>query len=233
MNNDVPMLFLPGLGASSQLFFLQAKRYPGLVAADWILPTKGESLDDYLSRWLSELKIEKIDIVGGASFGGLLAQRIARPVGARNCVIFGSIKCREEIPKRIKWCRPLHYLAFPIVIRFWQLVVQLICRLFGSWIGHSGRSVLMAFCQTDARLLQWSLRQLYICLDELPSSEETDQQIQFHQIHGEHDKVFPSGLLRERPDTTIHRLSDAGHLLTLFEAPAVNRIINTILDESK
>ena len=233
------LLFFSGLGADSSLFAFQKLAFPSLVAPDWIDPLKGESIDDYLKRWLEQLEQEGFIsrseeiIVGGASFGGLLAQRAARILNSSHCILFGSIKHPSEAPRRVRWWRPLHYLAFRWIIVFWQWVIRLLVRVTGRLFSRPARSVLEQFTKLDSRLVQWSIRQLFVWLSQPePDSSDFKSDFQIHQIHGKRDRVFPYALLQKRKDTHLHLLENAGHLLTLFEAAEVNRIIEQVIKDA-
>lgn len=250
-NSHPTLLLFSGLGADSNLFAMQKLRFPELLAPDWLSPLPGEDLDDYLRRWIDMLPTEHVRVVGGASFGGLIAQRVARLIDGPCCVLFGSIKYRSEIPLRLRWLRPLHHFAYLWIIRFWQSVVAGVLWLGQRYFSSSTRSVLRQFTQLDPRLLQWSLRQLYRCLDELPAGPDenpiTRRTIEpdrgrdvvfqdrtgpaLHQIHGRHDHVFPARKLRQDQRTRIHLLENAGHLLTLFDSGPVNEIIAQLLEQ--
>ena len=236
------LLFFSGLGADSKLFAFQKHAFPTLVAPDWLDPIHNESLDDYLRRWIDTLEkngsISQSSriIVGGASFGGLVAQRAAEILDSSHCILFGSIKAASEAPRRIRWLRPFHYFAFRWIIVFWQWVIRLVVLVLGKLMSRNARSVLLQFSKLDSRLIQWSIRQLYVWLREesrKSDSHNSTQQskLRIHQIHGKHDRVFPYRLIKQRKDTDVYILENAGHLLTLFEAGEVNRIIESVVTE--
>ena len=68
------IIFFSGLGADEKIFWLQANRFPQLETPRWAIPLPGEKMEEYIDRWIEELKLTPGQIVGGASFGGLIAQ---------------------------------------------------------------------------------------------------------------------------------------------------------------
>lgn len=242
INGYPTLLLFPGLGADSSLFTLQSLAFPNLVTPDWLQPLPNEDVDDYLARWIKQLEDSgKIDrqsplIVGGASFGGLIAQRAATLLKTNDCILLGSIKESSEAPKRIRWLRPVHRLAFRWLIRFWQTVIRVGLFCGGRLLSRRARLVLSHFSRLDAGLVRWSICQLYHCLDKADeraqsNDHEVEQAFQIHQIHGTADRVFPLRKLAKRSDTRIYSIEGGGHLFTVFAAEQVNATLKQILDE--
>ncbi|MEC9094219.1 MAG: alpha/beta hydrolase [Planctomycetota bacterium] len=223
------LIFLSGLGSTPKLFALQKEKFPQLLTPPWLKPIENESVDHYLERWVKQLNLTEPVIVGGASFGGMIAQRIASKIGANHCLLFGSIKSRSEIPWRIRLLRPVHRLAFKWIIRFWQIVVLMFVWLFGFLISQRTHSVLRQFSSSDPTLVKWSIRVFFQFFDDHSSSLLCRNQLKIHQIHGTHDPVFPASLIEKNEQTEIHFIQNAGHLLTLSAADQVNSIISQVI----
>lgn len=232
------ILFFSGLAADEKLFALQKRKYENLITPPWLPPNPGESLQEYTRRWLDELtdqghQIDKNTLIGGASFGGLIAQQLAREIGSDRCILFGSIKSRDEIPFRIRCLQPIHGLAFGWIIRFWQFVIGALLKPFGKALFRRTRSVLQQFCKSDASLVKWSIRTFFAHTRQLHPPAPTNSKspvLHIHQLHGKLDSVFPIGRLLEQENSTLYELETAGHLLTLSHADDVNAIIDDLLE---
>ncbi len=75
---SVPLILLPGLAASREVFEPQRKRFPSLIVPEWPKPDRGETLSQYAERFAASLVPEGPCVLGGLSFGGMLAQEMAR-----------------------------------------------------------------------------------------------------------------------------------------------------------
>lgn len=231
-NQSPTLLFLSGLGSTPKLFALQEQAFPELMAPSWLKPFEHESIDHYVERWLRELDLSDRVIVGGASFGGLIAQRFAAKIGSKNCLLFGSIKQQSEIPWRIRILRPLHRLAFKWIIRCWQIMVQLFVWIFGWSFSKRTHSILSQFSASDPALVKWSIRAFFQFFEEAPDGLLARPGLTVHQIHGTHDQVFPASLIEQNKHAHIHLIKGAGHLLTLSAAKEVNSIISQVINST-
>src|SRR5262245_58908450 len=70
---DLPLLLLPGMAADARLFEGQLAQFPTLRVPSWIDPLPGESLRAYATRFARVVDPGVPCIVGGASFGGVVA----------------------------------------------------------------------------------------------------------------------------------------------------------------
>ncbi len=77
MENGLPLILLSGMAADARLFALQQADFPGLVVPDWIEPRPKEPLPAYAARLARLVDPGRPCLVGGASFGGLVALELA------------------------------------------------------------------------------------------------------------------------------------------------------------
>lgn len=84
------LILFPGLGADERMFEnLDGMGFPP-VTPRHLVPEKGEILSNYAIRVANWLAIKGDDVVGGSSFGGMLASAIARQRTVRGLVLIGS-----------------------------------------------------------------------------------------------------------------------------------------------
>lgn len=120
------LLLLPGLGADRRLFDAQRACTAPIEVIEWIEPHREESLADYAKRLAATIDTSSPFLLGGASFGGMVALEMARHVRPRAVVLIGS--CRS--PRTLPWFyRPLAALAplMPIAA-----LGGLLARVFGA-----------------------------------------------------------------------------------------------------
>ncbi|NIQ97221.1 MAG: alpha/beta hydrolase, partial [Desulfuromonadales bacterium] len=84
------LILLPGLGADERMFENLEGVDPAPVIVRHLVPEPGERLDNYATRVAEWLAINADDVVGGSSFGGLVASAVARQRQVRALVLIGS-----------------------------------------------------------------------------------------------------------------------------------------------
>ena len=134
----IPVYFIPGLAASSQIFNnikLPSESFETYFL-EWFLPSINESLQDYAKRMALQIK-HKNPVLIGVSFGGIVAQEIAKHIETKKVIIISSIKSNNEMPKRMKIAKftklykvlPTTDRAFAFTI-MWRSVSQQIFNFF-------------------------------------------------------------------------------------------------------
>ncbi len=113
------LVLLAGLGADQRQWHPQVKAFPDVVTPKWLefLPTtnrRRESLTEYAARFGATLPIGPQTVLGGLSFGGMLALEIARqlPPERKPCCVVLMGSCRHprgtNIALRLlEWISPL------------------------------------------------------------------------------------------------------------------------------
>ena len=94
--------FIPGLAASSKIFeriHLDHNLYD-LNYLEWLEPKKNETLDEYIKRFVALIDKPNAILIG-VSFGGIIAQEIAKRIPYQKLVIISSIKSKKEYSPRL------------------------------------------------------------------------------------------------------------------------------------
>jgi pimeloyl-ACP methyl ester carboxylesterase len=217
MAASLPLVLLPGLGADHRLFQAQTASLAGLITPDWIDPARDETLETYAKRMAGVVDPGGPCIVGGASFGGMVALEMARYLEARACLLIGSIRSREELPKWVRAAKPL-ISATPSWLMGTAPGAALALRATaGRLAGPRVRSLLEQFGGTSGRFLRWAL----LAMLRWETLAKPLSIPVFH-IHGDRDHVLPHRLTR--PDVVV---PDAGHLLMLTYPKAVNEFLES------
>lgn len=210
MPNSVPIVLLSGMAADERLFGPQLAAFPGLRVQPWVEPRPGESLRRYAAR-LAHLIDEQPCLVGGASFGGIVALEMATHLNVRGCVLIGSVRSPIELPRRWRALAPLSALG-PNGLGAQSRVAA-----------HAGRGILPGgtvrrlrrLSQPEAAFVRWAM-----CAVTQWRSRPAINRVRVFQIHGANDRTLPVELTR--PDLVV---PSGGHALTLFSAAAVNAFL--------
>jgi pimeloyl-ACP methyl ester carboxylesterase len=86
------MMLLPGMAANEMLFEPQRRAFPGLIVPPWSDPDPREPLACYARRMAGAIKLSRPAIIGGVSFGGIVALEMANHLGLAECVLISSIR---------------------------------------------------------------------------------------------------------------------------------------------
>jgi pimeloyl-ACP methyl ester carboxylesterase len=207
------LILLPGLGADHRLLEPQRAAFPQLIVPPWIPPRKNESLPQYAGR-MAETVAPSPDVplvLGGVSFGGMLAYEMARWLKPDAVVLIASCRTRKSLrpiyaPGR--WLLPL------IPVQTWNVAKMLSGPLLR--IKHrrsiAKRELLIAmFRDADSRFMHWILQAL---LRWQPTPLEG---IPVFHIHGGRDPLIPAS--RVEADVVI---PNGGHLINVTHADEVN-----------
>src|SRR5690242_19820384 len=95
------------MAADERLFEAQAASFPDLRVQPWVPPLPGESLRAYAARLAPLVDPVQPCIVGGASFGGVVALELAAHVPALACILIGSVRSPSGLPWRWRLLRPV------------------------------------------------------------------------------------------------------------------------------
>ena len=211
MGDDLPLILLPGMAADERLFAPQRAAFPRLLVPAWIEPLPQEPLRSYAGRLARRIDPGRPCVVGGASFGGIVALELAAHLQARACVLIASVRSPGEFPWRYRLLRPAAALG-PAGLG----------RLAGLVAGASAASLppaatqrLRRLTRPEAAFLRWAS---WAALSWRPSRGA--RQVRVYQIHGAADRTFP--VRYTRPDVVVAR---GGHLLPLTHPRAVNELL--------
>ncbi|MCI4671915.1 MAG: alpha/beta hydrolase [Bacteroidia bacterium] len=212
---------IPGLGYTHRLFEKLTFKSPKIEHLDWIEPKANEAISDYAAR-LSEgvqTQGESLCMIGH-SFGGIIAQEIAKHKKIDSIVLISSIRSRNELPFFFKMANPLA--LHKLFSR--NLAIKTV-RYWGVNHGFETKEEQSLFREMVAshsdNYLQWALKTLSSWKGiQVPKSTR------IYQIHGNRDKTFPLKLLNN-PDKIVEKGS---HIMVYKQAPLVEEILRSCLN---
>lgn len=208
------VILFPGMGCDERLFGPQ--RAGGLVFETPPLPhaEAGEDLPAYAARIARSLAIDGSCVVGGVSFGGMVACQIGGLVRPRCVLLIASCRGNAAIPRHFR-------------------VMSWISRLLPDWfIRRRGEGS----CRVLAKMESLNEEQFRLIRDmslavPVPHLRRVGRMIlhwegtpppacPVYHIHGGRDHIIP--LRKVTPDVVI---PDGGHMINLTHAEQVNAFI--------
>jgi pimeloyl-ACP methyl ester carboxylesterase len=201
MTDVPPLILLPGLGADARMFAAVVERLPHVTTPAWIEPIPGESVAEYARRFAPVIDPGRSFYLGGASFGGVIAQELAAILpNAIACFVIGSACSERAKPLRIRMLRPITPFAGAAT-----QIAPILTWLLGRWLRPPTRSVLAQLTDVNPRFVRWGAGAI---LRWKPSPQVAD--VRIHHIHGDSDRVFPVRL--GNPEVIV---PGAGHLIAI------------------
>ena len=216
-----PILLFSGLAANADVFAAQRSALPQLRVVAWKRPLDHESLQAYAHRLAADLPSHLPMILGGASFGGIVALHVAEVLKPTLVVLIGSVRSPDELPRYIKLLRPLRFLVALIPVTIFQVLTN--CALELGLIPKRWRNlagIAKQFVESDPVVFKWSLQQL---LDWRTTPNVT---CPIHQIHGGRDRILP---LSHRDPVTM--IPNGGHVISLSHPDEVTEFLRKIYEQ--
>lgn len=205
---------ISGLGADKRVFANLNLPEFKLNHIYWIEPKSAESISAYARRLAEQIKTQN-PIIIGVSFGGILAQEIARIFSCEKVIIISSVKSKTEIP--------ILYRIFGI-LRLYKLVPSFVFKqsnflvyyFFGVKSKEDKILLRQILNDTDTKFLKWAIEKILFWDRFYPDTKIVS-------LHGSNDKLLPM-------DSPNYVIDEGGHLMVLTKAKEVSQIVNEILN---
>lgn len=208
------LVLLPGLGADRRQFGPQEAAFSDVLVPPWIVPKRKETLPDYAARLAETIPADRPMVLGGSSFGGMVAWEMARSLKPEAVVLIGSCRSPKAISPVARALRPLVPLVPVQMLDLAKAISPLVLRV-SSPFGLQQRQLCAAmFREMDSGFMKWACRAI---LGWVPSEPPP---VPVLQIHGERDRVMPARLAEA--DEVI---AGGGHLINLTHPQQVNAFV--------
>lgn len=180
----IHVYFMPGLAASPKIFeYIQLPSSQFEVhLLDWFPPSADMNLTDY-AKVMATKVTHNAPVLIGVSFGGMLVQEMARFLKPRKIIVISSIKCRQEMPKRLLLARytSFHKLLPTGVIDNLETLTRF---AFGDAVRKRLKLYERYLGIRDKNYLDWAL-------DAIVHWDREEPEPGLVHIHGDQDAVFP------------------------------------------
>jgi pimeloyl-ACP methyl ester carboxylesterase len=200
-----------GLGADERVF--QRLDFSDFLATfiKWIVPLEKESIEQYSTRLLDQIKTLKPTLIG-LSFGGIIAVEVAKQIETRKVILIASAKNKNEIP---------FYFRFAAYIGIHKLLPLRIMKssnfaenwFFGTSSAFEKQLLGQILKDTDSIFLKWAIDKVARWRSQIMLSNI------FH-IHGSSDKILPMRFVN-----CNYTIKGGGHFMTLNKEDELNKIL--------
>lgn len=211
--SEVPLVLFSGMGADASVLLPQSLDFPNLTVPDWLTPHECDDLTSYCSRMAESLSLTQPCIVGGASFGGIIALEMTRHLDALACILIGSVRGPHQLPMRIRMLRPFTPALDITPLTLLQKSAASSALAARNAGAKHLAGVARQFSGADADVLRWSARQIL-------AWDSTYDDVDVRHIHGDRDNVFPVSCVE--PDEIV---IGGGHVISMTHAPQVNKFL--------
>ena len=213
------LVLFPGLGADERLFEPLKADFPDLLVPGWPEPRRGESLPSFAARVAESVPRSESLVVGGSSFGGMVALEVAPLVRANAVILIGSARRPDGLVRFPGAAAALARLLPEAVFRPRRSMMPLMLSRFGTLTAKQHELFWNMATAKSSWFIKWGLSAI---LTWTPSTVS----VPIRQIHGSADRVIPVRLVQA--DRIVE---GGGHLLSLTHPADVSAFIAEALDQ--
>lgn len=220
MNSEtIHIYFVPGLAADKLIFrnMIFPEKLYKIHILEWLIPENKESLEDYAQRMANRI-VEPNAVLIGVSFGGVVVQEMSRFLKLRKLIIISSVKCRNELPRRLKFAKVTK--AYKLVPTGLVLSAKDLTKYS---IGPKSKKRLSMYQQylqvRDKNYLDWAI-------DNMVNWKRTECMEDVVHIHGDNDPIFP---IRYINNAII--IPNGTHIMIITRAREISDKIIEIIQE--
>lgn len=205
--------FISGLGADERVF--QFLDLPGVIQIHikWTNPADKEPLSKYAESLISQIdQHEPVNLIG-ISFGGVIAQEIAKLIPCRRIIILSSVKSPAEYSWQLSFIAitKIHRL-FPASFLKWSNTLTA-DYYFSTRSKKESELLHRIIKETDNHFMLWAIDQLMRWKNPEPLTNMV-------HIHGTADRIFPKS-----PVKNYIPVQDGGHFMVVNKSVELSRKI--------
>lgn len=178
------LVLFPGMGADARMYDGLRRRGLRFTVPPWLNPLPGDDLERYARRYVAAGLVQDGDVVGGSSFGGMLAQAIAAHLRPAALVLIGSCRSAAALPALARRLAPWAP-ATPLGIFTAPRALGRLALRLGIRRADEIRMVLAMMSATDPRQLRW----MCAVAGTWPGARVPPCPV--HQLHGRRDRIIP------------------------------------------
>ncbi len=219
MQAITPIYAIPGLGMTPAIFDRLSLAQGPILPVSWIEPIDAEETFDHYCLRLSA-QIDHHDrpvVLIGMSFGGMVAQRLARMLPVASLVLISTLETADELPPWLRLMRQVPLYRFQY--RWGRN------RTKSFWAPRFGidTSAFIDFCSPmfDAHsdeYFRWAVKQIVYW-------ENATHPANTLHLHGDADEIFPPQYLGPR-----QMIAEADHFMVYKRAEELSPMIDAYLD---
>lgn len=206
---------LSGLGADERVF--QKIDFSGfeVTFVRWISPHRKETIEDYTSRLLEQIKHPNPTLIG-ISFGGMVAVELSKLISVRKIILLASAKNKKEVPQYFRWAGKLglHNLLPAKVLKRQNAITYW---FFGIRNSTDKKLLKEILADTDPQFLSWAIAKIARWQHNTPPQNCT-------HIHGSADRILPFKFVK-----ADIKILGGGHFMTVNKSEELSRLLRELL----
>ncbi|MDY0167014.1 MAG: alpha/beta hydrolase [Thermoguttaceae bacterium] len=220
------LILLPGVGADARLFEPQRAAFPDLLVPEWLPPEPKEPLPHYAARMAEAMAplfegAEPV-VLGGVSFGGMVAYEAARHVRPAAVVQIASCRSRHAVRAMLRLTRPVAATMLPSALRVAKMMSPMAVELLTNLKTKQRNFFVEMFKEADPAFMKWALTTI---LDWEPAPPPD---VPVRQIHGRRDLLI--SVSNVEADEVI---PNGGHLINMTHPAEVNAFIRKAVNSQE
>ena len=216
MNNECELYILSGLGADHKVFAkLQLPRNHHYL--HWIEEKKNESLNAYAIRLCDQIKHDNIVLIG-LSFGGIIAQEIAKIRAVKHIILLSSIRSANELAwyYRLAGRLGISYLLPNFIIKSNTVLLRYLFSLSSDEESALLNDILH---RNSSKHFRWAL-------NHIANWNEKVAPCPISQIHAKRDRIFRTKFLK-----SSFELVEGGHFMLYTDANQTSTALKNALEK--
>lgn len=203
--------FFSGLGADERVFQYLDLSFCNSIFIKWNLPLKGESIENYASRLIEQIK-DKRPILVGVSFGGMMAVEVSKLIKTEKVILISSAKTKHEIPSYFQFAGNIN-LHKIMPTTFMQKFKRINHFLFGVSSAKEKELLNVIIQETNPEFLKWAMDKIVHWNNEIIPDN-------IIHIHGTYDKILPYKFIK-----SDYNIQNGGHFMIIQQADEITRIL--------
>jgi len=208
------LILFPGLGADDRQFQPQKSAFAECLVPPWISPKRNESLAHYAVRLADGITPQRPMVLGGSSFGGMVAQEMAGRLEPDAVVLIGSCRSPRAIRPLLRSVGRSAAMLPPAIFELTKPFSPLTVGLLSGAKREHLRLCATMYQDADSAFVKWATGAIFRWKPTLP------QKIPVFHIHGENDRVIPAARVEAN-----EIVPGGGHLINLTHPEDVNAFI--------
>jgi len=218
------LILLPGVGADERLFEPQREAFPDCHTPGWLPPEfqphkPPESLTHYAGRMAEAIRplcaADRTVVIGGVSFGGMVAYEAARLLPVDCVVQMASCRSPSGVRALLRHTRSVASVVPEGTLRAAKAFSPLAVEMLMNLRAKQRRLFVDMFKASDNRFMKWALTSILAWQPSPPPDAPV------WQIHGGRDLLLP--VRQVNADEVI---PEGGHMINITHPAQVNAFIH-------
>ena len=209
-----PAYFISGLGADERLFKKQIEDNLPIKVIPWLIPEKNETIEFYARRMSLQIpKNTEPVILGGVSFGGIMAIEMSRYISTKKIILISSVKNHLEIPFYIRMWKYFPIYKF-IGGQFLKKGGILIRYIFGTMPLEEKSTFIKMVNDSNPEFIVWAADKICNWKNKIGCEG-------IIHLHGTSDLIFPIYKIRK----PVFEIKGGTHIMVLTASAQVNNLL--------